>query len=215
MRTQCPKAIDQLAHEGIHWNQAFGLELSERHENGPLVRPQRAHAIQRQVGAFPDTHAGVALQQQDVAGQIVAAQEFLLNELVLFRGQSTRQSAILARDIVAGEQMIQGWQLAVPGEVLQEAAQSDDDNGESVLKQRRGARLQMSQPAEDMRIALQLFQPGNLGVMGFQVVQKAPKRGMIASPGRIAEGNGSRIPRSARRAGPRDDGEGVFVSEGV
>jgi len=39
-------------------------------------------------------------QQQDVAGEIVAAQEFRLNALVLFRGQRAREILISARDIV-------------------------------------------------------------------------------------------------------------------
>jgi hypothetical protein len=46
----------------------------------------------------------VALQQQNVAGEIVAAQEFLLNELVLFRSQWAREGFLAARDIFASEQ---------------------------------------------------------------------------------------------------------------
>jgi hypothetical protein len=47
--------------------------------DSPLVRAEGTQAIEGQIGTFADAHAGVALQQQDSAGQIVAAQQFSLD----------------------------------------------------------------------------------------------------------------------------------------
>jgi len=42
----------------------------------------------------------VALQQQDVAAQIIAAQQFCLDELILFGGKRARKYVVFARDVV-------------------------------------------------------------------------------------------------------------------
>ena len=69
----------------------------------------------------------------------------------MFRSQRTRQSAILTRDIVAGKQMSQGRELAVPSEVLQEAAQADDDNDEFDSIRRRRRREMRARGRHDLR----------------------------------------------------------------
>ena len=51
--------------------------------NRPLIRTSGAEAIEGQIGAFADAHAGVANQQKGVTTEIVAAQELLLQELTL------------------------------------------------------------------------------------------------------------------------------------
>src|SRR2546430_9725470 len=47
--------------------------FAERHMNRPLIRAGGAQAIDGEIGTFPDAHAGVAHQQEDIATQIVAA----------------------------------------------------------------------------------------------------------------------------------------------
>jgi hypothetical protein len=39
------------------------------------------------MGTFADAHSGVALQQEDIRGQIVAAEQFLLDQLILLGRQ--------------------------------------------------------------------------------------------------------------------------------
>jgi hypothetical protein len=63
----------------------------------------------------------VALQQQQVAGEIVAADEFLLNPLVLFRQQRAGECVLTARDVFAGEQTSQGGDLLSPSQFFQQA----------------------------------------------------------------------------------------------
>jgi hypothetical protein len=47
--------------------------------NGPAIRADIVQAIIGKVGTFPDAHSGLADQQQDIGGQIIAAEQFLLN----------------------------------------------------------------------------------------------------------------------------------------
>src|SRR6267142_339096 len=77
------EASDEFTHKGIHGDHSFCLEFAERDVNRPLIRAGGAQAVERQIGTFTDAHAGVANQQKDIATQIVAAEEFLLQEFVL------------------------------------------------------------------------------------------------------------------------------------
>ena len=78
------EASDEFTHKGIHGDHTFCFEFAERHVNGPLIRAGRAKAVERQIGTFTDAHAGMANQQKGIATEIVAAEEFLLQEFVLF-----------------------------------------------------------------------------------------------------------------------------------
>ncbi len=64
---------------------------------------------------------------------------------------------IPARNIIATEQMSEGGELLGPSQLFQQAAQADDSSRESELGQRRHVGPQLSQPAEDVGIAMQLF----------------------------------------------------------
>jgi hypothetical protein len=47
--------------------------------NGPSIRANIVEAVIGKVGTFPNAHSGLADQQQDIGGQIIAAEQFLLN----------------------------------------------------------------------------------------------------------------------------------------
>ena len=65
--------------------QSFGFELADRHMDGPLAGCECAQTIEGEIDAFPDAHAGVAEKKQRIAGQVIAALQFLLDQLVLLR----------------------------------------------------------------------------------------------------------------------------------
>ena len=83
--------------------------------------------------------------------------QFLLYALILFRSQGSRKTVIHAGHIVATEQMSESGKLLGPSQLLQYAAQADDSSRESELGQWRHMGSQMSQPAEDVGIAVQLL----------------------------------------------------------
>ena len=101
---------------------SFGFEFAERHMNGPLIRAGGAEAVEGQIGALADAHAGVADQQEGIAAQIVAAEELLLQKLILFGGERTWKSVGEARDVLAADQMSEFGKLVRSTPVLEDAS---------------------------------------------------------------------------------------------
>jgi len=87
---QQAEAINQLANESIHRDQALGFQLAEGYMDSPAMADQ-AETIEGQVGALTDAHAGVAEQKEGVTVAIIAPQQFLLDEPVLVGRQRARQ----------------------------------------------------------------------------------------------------------------------------
>jgi hypothetical protein len=104
-RTKESKALDQLTHKGIHGDHTLGFELAEGHMNRPLIRTGGAKAIASQVGALADPHTSVTNQQKGVAPEIVAAEELLLEELILLGGERPWESVREVRNVLAADQM--------------------------------------------------------------------------------------------------------------
>jgi hypothetical protein len=119
------EASDEFTHKGIHGDHTFCFEFAERHVNGPLIRAGGAQAIEGQIGTFTDAHAGVANQQKGIATQIVAAEEFLLQEFILLCRKRTWKSPRETRNVFAADQMGEFRKLFGPRQLVEDAAQSD------------------------------------------------------------------------------------------
>src|SRR6266576_1806505 len=123
--TKESEALDEFTDKGVHGDHTFGFELAERHVNRPLIGPGRAKAVVGQIGAFTNAHAGVANQQKDIATEIVAAEEFLLQEFVLFWCEWPWESLRATRKILAADEMSEFGKLFAPRQFAQDGAQSD------------------------------------------------------------------------------------------
>jgi hypothetical protein len=121
--------------------------------------------------------SGVAYQQQDIGGQIIAAEQFLLNQLILLRCQGAWQPLRSAWNVLATDQIGQIGELHVPGKLLQYAAHkqqaNDVDRGCQVLA------AQIDKPAENMGIATQLMEGPNGWMLLTKIDQKAAGDGTI------------------------------------
>ena len=71
--------MNEFTDERIDRDHALGLQLAERNVNGPPIRAGIVEAIIGKIDTFADAHSGVAQQQQDIGGQIIAAEQFLLD----------------------------------------------------------------------------------------------------------------------------------------
>ena len=191
LRTQRTDPFDQLTDRGIHRNPAFRFELAQRHMDGPLVGAERAQTIHGEIDTFADAHAGVTQEQQDITSQVIAAQQFLLDQLILLRSQRTRQTVFLAGDIVTTEQMSKSRELLGPCEFFQHASQVDDVVRARDRGQWRVVGSQESQPTEDMGIAAQLIERVNLRVLSGEISQKMANCSTIRGDGRITQGGNS------------------------
>ena len=99
------ETLDERTNKGIYWHHAFRLQFAERHMNRPLIRAGGAETIARQLSALTDAHAGVTNQQKSVTAQIVAAEKFLLEELILLCRERTWQSSGKTRNVLAADQL--------------------------------------------------------------------------------------------------------------
>src|SRR6267142_1446565 len=123
--TKESEALDEFTYKGVHGDHTLGFELAQRHVNRPLIRPGGAKAVAGQIGALTDAHAGVANQQKDIATEVVATEEFLLQEFVLLCGEWAWNSLREARDILAADEMSELGKLFAPRQFVQDGAQSD------------------------------------------------------------------------------------------
>ena len=64
----------------------------------------------------------VAQQQEDIGGQIIAAEQFLLNQLILLGRQGAWQPLRSTRDVLTTDQMGKVGDLRAPGNLFQQAA---------------------------------------------------------------------------------------------
>ena len=118
-----------LADRRIDGNPTFGLQFAKWYMDDPLIRAERKEAIEGQIHALADTHTGVALEEQEITEEIIAALQFQLDELILFRQQWARGVFTPARHVSPREEMGQGGYLLAPCQVLQHAVQKGDANG--------------------------------------------------------------------------------------
>jgi hypothetical protein len=109
------QAVYEFAAEGIDRDHAFSFQFAERDMNSPAIGCGGTQAVVGQVGAFADAHAGVAEQEEDISAQIVAAQELLLEELILLGGERPWQSVGRARNILAQQQVSELAEMAGTG----------------------------------------------------------------------------------------------------
>jgi hypothetical protein len=114
----------------IHGNPAFGLQFSEGYVDGPPIRREGEEAIQFQIHTLANAHTGMSLEQQKITEEIIAAVEFLLDELIVFRQQRARGAFIPAWDIGSRQEMSKGWDPLVPRQILQHALQKSDADGD-------------------------------------------------------------------------------------
>jgi hypothetical protein len=96
--------LDNRDYRRIHRDHPFRFEFAKRYVNGPLTETGRAKAIDGQIGALTNAHAGMTDEQKDVRSKIVALDELLLKKLILFGGERTCKSVRAARDIFTTNQ---------------------------------------------------------------------------------------------------------------
>jgi len=145
----------------------------------PLVGAGGAEAVIGQVDTFADTQAGVAEQQKDISAQIIAAQELLLEELILFGDERPWQSVRRARDILAQQQVRECRQMVGPRQFIEDSAQREEAADAGCRGQGWNMRPHMGHPSEDMRIAAQLRQMANLRVLGAEIDQEVAQHDVV------------------------------------
>lgn len=104
-RTEEAQTMNEFTDERVHRDHSLGLQLAERNVNRPSIRADIVEAVISKIGTFADAHSGVAQQQEDIGGQIIAAEQFLLNQLILLGRQGAWQPLRSTPDVLATDQM--------------------------------------------------------------------------------------------------------------
>jgi hypothetical protein len=118
-KTKEADAFYKFAHKGIYGDHAFRFEFAERHVNRPLTWAGGAQAVEGQIGTLTDAHAGVADEQKDVAAQIIAQAELLLQQFVLICREWAWKSLREARNVLAADQMSEFRKLFGPSQLVE------------------------------------------------------------------------------------------------
>jgi len=167
--------------------------------NGPLMRAGRAKAIDRQISAFSDAHAGVANQQKGIAAEIVAAEEFLLQELILLGGEWPWKLLRGTRNVLAAEEMSEFRKLFGPGQFVQEGAQRDETDDKGWRPEWRHLGVQAGHPTEDVGFTVQLVQALHLGMSSAKIAQEVADGSAVLSNGLVAKGHAEGIDRAVEQ----------------
>jgi hypothetical protein len=83
----------------------FAFQFAERNVNRPLILAAGVKTIEGKIARFADAHAGVTKQQENIAAEIIAAQQFFLKRLILQWSQSARKPLWNARNVLVTEEM--------------------------------------------------------------------------------------------------------------
>ncbi len=108
-----------------------------------------------------------------------------------------------ARNILAQQQVGQFGEMAGASQLMEDGAQSEEPANTGCRGQGRSLRTQMGHPAEDMRIAAQLFEPSNRRVFGSEIDEEAANHDVIVTLAGRSECGRQRLDRTGedRRQG--------------
>jgi hypothetical protein len=192
-RSEEAQAVDKLADGIVDRHETLGVQLAERYMERPLSGRERAQTVEGEIDTLADADIGVADEQKSVAGDIVAAQELLLDEAILFRSQWTRKPSVGLRHVIGMEETDQGGKFVEPRQLLQQTPQSENVQGARTLDQGWFLRGEPGQPAQNVRLRPQLVKGPDAWMMLTQIAEKVLCRGPIVAFGGVTHGGGHRL----------------------
>jgi len=151
-RAQGKNASHDPSHVAIGRYQTFGLELTERDMQRPLIHSDLPQTVQREINALADADSGGASKQQRIGGQVVSAAQFLLQQLIVLERKRSWQVSGLGREVLAADEV---WRktMVVGSQIVQQPAETEQKIGAAFVAQRRLLLAQGAEPAEQMGIA--------------------------------------------------------------
>src|SRR4029077_14231206 len=145
----------------------------------------------------------MADEQKGVTLPIVAADELLLQKLILLGGKGACQSLRRVRDVVATDEAGGLRKLVGPRQFNEQGAQSDEllDIGGGGEGWHLGT--QAGHPAEEVRIPSQLLEGVHLGVSGAEIAEEVPHDPTVVTMAFGAQRRAERIDGAVEDGGQR------------
>ena len=158
----------------------------------PLVGCNLPQAVQRQIAAFADADSCSPDEPERIRVEIIGSEQFLLEELILLRGERSGQIAWLGREVFSANEI--GWKgVAVGGQIVQQSAETNEVIIARVVAPGRLLFTEPAEPTEQMRIAAQFGEPAKLGEGGAEISEEVARRSSILLYGAGAEREGERL----------------------
>jgi hypothetical protein len=155
MRAQSQNPVHQAAHFLIGGNQSFGVRLTERDMQRPLVTVQLPKTVQSEAATFGAADSSGAHEQERVGVEVVGAAEFLLQPLVVIRAQSSGQ--LLGHPWkVRHANHIALNAMAIGGQIIEQTPEIHEIVQASLIAQGGALLMQPTEPAQYVGIAAQL-----------------------------------------------------------
>jgi hypothetical protein len=145
----------------------------------------------------------VANQQKGIATQIVAAEEFLLQEFVLLWREWAWKSLRPARKVLAADQVGKFRELRSPGQLVEDATQRDEQVDIGCGHQWRHLRAQTGHPAEDVGLTAQLVQALHFGMIGSEIAEEVAGSPTVVTSRLRTERNTEGINRTVEEGSQR------------
>jgi hypothetical protein len=113
------------------------VQLAQRDVQCPLLWAYLPQAVQTEMDAFADADAGAADEQQGVGGEIIAAAQFLLQELVILEGKRSGKIVGWGGKVLLPNEVGKKG-VTVSGQVVQQAPQANQVMEAGLIAQGRG-----------------------------------------------------------------------------
>jgi hypothetical protein len=100
------------------------MELSEWNMQCPLFGPDLAQTIEWQMDALSDADSSGASQQESIGIEVVCSAQFILEPLIIFRGQGPGEILGTDREIFANnETRLEG--MALESQIIEQAPKTE------------------------------------------------------------------------------------------
>jgi hypothetical protein len=154
------------------------MKLAQRHMERDLLFIDPLKALQREIDAFPDADSRGTHQAESVDLQRIGEPKVLLQALILFEGKRSGQIVLVRRKVLAPNE-VGGQRIALVGKGVQQTAELDEPPLAGDIAQRRIVLAEEAEPAEHMRITVQMGKFVQMGKGSVEIREKATGAGTI------------------------------------
>jgi len=176
----------------IDRHQTFGVEFAERDMQRPLVRPDLAETVQRQIDAFPDADSGDTSEEQRVGRQVIGAAQLVAEPLIVLRRERSGQILGQRREVLAADKFrLDG--VAIGSQIVEQAAEAQQVVSAGFIAQGRILLAHPAEPTEQMGIAAKLREPADLWEGGVKIAEEAVGHTSIVGDGIAAQSQRQRL----------------------
>lgn len=176
----------------IGGDQAFGVQLAERDMRRPLIRPDLAQTVQREIDALTDADSSSASEQERIGWQVIGPAQLLPQQLIVLWRERSGQILGPWREVLAADEVrLDG--VAIGGQIVEPAAEAQQVVSAGFIAQGRILFAHPAEPAEQMGIAAKLREPADSRKGSLKIAGEAVGHTSMVGDGIAAQSQGQRL----------------------